>query len=85
MVNEASDTFSPEDDENYKRQGFDFIGTLSSLVTSAFNEQTVHDSQIRSVGTRQNVRLFTVTIPDDYKGEACLCGVSMRPNYEFTD
>lgn len=79
-------TFSPEDDENYKRQGFDFIGTLSSLVTSAFNEQTVRDSQVRSVDTQQNVRLFTVTIPDGYKGEGLpLWRFSMRPNFEFTD
>ncbi|WP_241649907.1 hypothetical protein [Rosenbergiella collisarenosi] len=79
-------TFSPEDDENYKRQGFDFIGTLSALVTSAFNEQTVRDSQVRSVDTQQNVRVFTVTIPDGYKGEGLpLWRFSMRPNFEFTD
>lgn len=78
--------FTPEDDENYKRQGFDFIGTLSSLVTAAFNEQTVLDSQVRSVDTRQNVRLFSINIPDDYKGEGLpLWRFSMHPNFEFTD
>ncbi|UCZ80944.1 hypothetical protein LHL03_07380 [Pectobacterium carotovorum] len=77
-------TFSPQDYDNFKRQGFDSIGTLSSLVTAAFNEQTVLDSQVRSVDSFQ--RLFTVTIPNDYKGEGLpLWRFSMRPNFDFTD
>lgn len=79
-------TFSPVDYENFKRQGFDFIGTLSSLVTAAFNEQTVLEGQVRSVDTRLNVRLFTVKIPDDYKGNGLpLWRFSMRPNFENAD
>ncbi|ALE98999.1 hypothetical protein ACSJL2_000467 [Serratia sarumanii] len=79
-------TFSPRSDENFKLQGFDFIGTLSSLVTAAFNELTVLDSQVRSVDTRQNARLFSIAIPDDYKGESLpLWRFSIQPNYEFTD
>nr|WP_315298756.1 hypothetical protein [Raoultella terrigena] len=77
-------TFSPQNYDNFERQGFDFIGTLSSLVTAAFNEQTVLDSQVRSVDTLQ--RLFTITIPDDYKGEGLpLWRFSMKPNLDFTD
>lgn len=77
-------TFSPHDYDNFKRQGFDFIGTLSSLVTAAFNEQTVLDSHVRSVDILH--RLFTVTIPDDYKGEGLpLWRFSMQPNFDFID
>lgn len=78
--------FSPETYDNYEQQGFDLIATLSSLITEAFNEQTVNDSQVKSIDTRLNARLFTMNIPPDFKGEALpLWQFSMHPNHEFTD
>ena len=79
-------TFSPQDYENYHKQGFDFIGTLSSMVSEAFNEQTVYDSQVKSLDTIQSARLFTINIPSDYQGEVLsLVRVSPRPNFEFPE
>lgn len=79
-------TFSPRDYDNYHKQGFDFIGTLSSMVSTAFNEHTVYDSQVKSLDTVQSARLFTINIPHDYKGEALpLIQVSPRPNFAFTE
>ncbi|NWA64109.1 hypothetical protein HX773_24740 [Pantoea sp. B9002] len=79
-------TFSPKEYDNFNMQGFDFIATLSSLVTEIFNEQTVYDSEIKSIDMRINSRLFPINIPDEYKGEALpLWRISPQPNYEFVE
>lgn len=85
-LNSIRFTFSPHDYENVNLQGFDFIGTLSAMVTKAFNEQTIYDSQIKSLDTGLNARLFSIKIPDHYDGDALpLYLVSPRPNYDFPE
>lgn len=77
-------TFKPESSENAELNGFDFIGNLSSMITSAFNELTVSERQVTSIDTKLEPRAFSITIPEGYKGKKLpLWLMSQQPNTEF--
>lgn len=76
--------FTPPSMENVVEQGFDIIGHLSSMITSAFNEHTIYDQQVTAIDTRVEPDLFSVKIPNDYKGKVLpLWRFNIQPNDEF--
>lgn len=76
--------FNPPSMENVVEQGFDIIGHLSSMITSAFNEHTIYDQQVTAIDTRVEPDLFSVKIPNDYKGKVLpLWRFNIQPNDEF--
>lgn len=77
-------TFRPIDPENTERNGFNVIGNLSSMITTAFNELTVNERQVTSIDTMLDPRAISITIPDGYKGKNLpLWFMSQEPNTEF--
>ncbi|MDU6091792.1 MAG: hypothetical protein E6663_10375 [Staphylococcus lugdunensis] len=77
-------TFNPDAPDNIEREGFDVIGHLSSMITEAFNEQTVYERQVTAIDTKSEPEVFSVTIPKDYKGETLpLWRFSIQPNPDF--
>ncbi|MEQ5217662.1 hypothetical protein [Morganella morganii] len=77
-------TFRPIDPENTERNGFNIIGNLSSMITTAFNELTVNEQQVTSIDTMLGPRAISITIPDGYKGKNLpLWFMSQEPNTEF--
>ncbi|WP_217546404.1 hypothetical protein [Pantoea sp. GbtcB22] len=76
--------FNPETPENIEREGFDFIGHLSSMITEAFNEQTVYERQITAIDTKSEPEVFSVKIPQNYKGKTLpLWRFKIEPNPDF--
>lgn len=63
-------TFCPESLEDFKRNGFAMFGSLSSMITEAYNEHTVYEKQITAITSRVDPGVFSVEIPRDYKGSA---------------
>lgn len=79
-------TFKPDSSEIAEKQGFDFIGDLSSMITSAFNEQTVYEQKVTSIDTRMEPDVFSASISQEYKGEQLpLWLFSVEPNPNFTE
>lgn len=77
-------TFDPDAPENIESQGFDVIGHLSSMITEAFNEQTVYEQQVTAIDTKSEPDVFSVTIPENYKGKNLpLWRFNMQPNSDF--
>lgn len=77
-------TFRPKDPDNTKLNGFDFIGNLSSMITTAFNELTVNERRVTSIDTMLEPHALSITIPEGYKGKNLpLWLISQQPNAEF--
>lgn len=77
-------TFKPQTDENTELNGFDFIGNLSSMITTAFNELTVSESQVTAIDTKLEPSSFSIEIPEGYKGKQLpLWIISQQPNADF--
>lgn len=77
-------TFKPQDSENTELNGFDFIGNLSSMITTAFNEQTVSEQQVTAIDTVLDPHVLAITIPKGYKGKQLpLWFIRQQPNPEF--
>lgn len=77
-------TFKPQTDENTELNGFDFIGNLSSMITTAFNELTVSENQVTAIDTKLEPSSFSIEIPEGYKGKQLpLWIISQQPNADF--
>ncbi|HGM5472952.1 TPA: hypothetical protein ACKP1C_000140 [Serratia marcescens] len=77
-------TFNPDSLESYEKSGFDIIGSLSSMITSAFNEQTIYENKIAAIDMKADIDAFSVKIPEDYKHkELPLWILDLRANPEF--
>ncbi|WP_460090642.1 hypothetical protein [Pseudomonas sp. S2_E02] len=67
-----------------EEQGFAMLGSLSSMVTSAYNEHTVYESKVYALDARVNPEMFSVHIPNDYKGDQLpLWQFCIQPNMKF--
>ncbi|MGE6200839.1 hypothetical protein ACLH0M_14755 [Aeromonas media] len=76
--------FNPQSLENATEQGFDIIGHLSSMITSAFNEHTIYEQQVTAIDAKVEPDVFSVKIPEDYKGKVLpLWRFDIQPNPEF--
>lgn len=73
-----SPEYPPED------QPFSMIGDLSSMVSSAYKEQTVYERSVIALDTDLDPEVFSVEIPDKYHGEELhLWQFTIRPNPNF--
>jgi hypothetical protein len=54
--------------------GFELIGNLSTMITAAFNEQTIREQTVTAIDTRHEPEVFGITIPKDYKVRFCHFG-----------
>lgn len=78
-------TFKPDTQENTEHEGFAVIGHLSSMITEAFNEQTVYERQVTAIDTQSEPGVFSVTIPENYEGKTLpLWRFKIQPNPDFT-
>lgn len=59
--------YNPEEPE--EEQGFSFIGTLSSMISTAYSELTVYERKVAALDVKQNPSVFSVEVPEGYKGE----------------
>lgn len=79
-------TLSPEIPENFERNGFDFIGVLSTMITKEFNIQTIQGKKVTAMDTNLEPHDFSVKIPSDYKGGSLpLWRISMLPNLDYKE
>lgn len=76
--------FTPEADSGNDDQPFKIIGTLSSMVSMAFSEQTVRNQKVIALSARQDPEVFSLHISQDYRGNALpLWQFSFLPNPDF--
>jgi len=70
--------FPPEE------QKFSMIGELSSMVSSSYGEQTIYEKSVIALDTNLEPSIFSVEIPDGYKGKDLpLWQFVMQPNSDF--
>ncbi|EMT5712767.1 hypothetical protein WMR32_005265 [Klebsiella oxytoca] len=76
--------FYPESSEGFERDGFAMLGSISSMITEAYNEHTVYEQEVTAISTKAEPDVFSVDIPKDYKGEVLgLWRFAMQANPEF--
>lgn len=77
-------TFNPDSSEDVERNGFAMFGSLSSMITEAFNEHTVYEQEVTAITPKADPDVFSVEIPKDYKGKALgLWCFIMQANPDF--
>ncbi len=75
-------THSPEFPS--EEQSFSMVGELSSMISSAYGEQTVYEKSVIALDTNLEPSVFTVKIPEGYKGKNLpLWQFIIQPNPEF--
>ncbi|MFV1577481.1 hypothetical protein VWZ87_12385 [Phaeobacter sp. JH20_37] len=79
-------SFSSSPREATTDQGFEIVGSLSSMVSNAFRELTVDDgSDIVSLDVKYDPEFFELAIPENYKGEGLpIWQFIIQPNPEFS-
>lgn len=73
--------FSPR--EPVKDQGLQIVGTLSTMVSIAWSELTVKGSVVVSLDVKQDPDVFSLGIPEGYKGSLPLWQFILQPNYDM--
>lgn len=58
---------NPEEPE--EEQEFKFIGTLSSMISTAYSELTVYERKVAALDVKHNPSVFSLEIPESYSGE----------------
>lgn len=77
-------SFFPQSMECFENNGFSILGNLSSMITEAFNEHTVYEQEVTAITSREEPDVFSVKIPEDYKGEVLkLWRFSFEANPDF--
>lgn len=77
-------TFNPESSEDFERNGFAMFGSLSSMITEAYNEHTVYEQEVTAITPKADPDVFSVEIPKNYKGKALdLWRFIMQANPDF--
>ncbi|MDX0481437.1 hypothetical protein GOD90_20390 [Sinorhizobium medicae] len=59
--------FAPEEPE--ENQGFDVVGSLSQMISTAYQELTVKDGAVASLDVKQDPAFFRLAIPEDFKDD----------------
>jgi len=73
--------FEPEHPSD--NEGFDMIGYLSSMISTAYRERTILDDKVVSIDANVDPVQFNIGIPDDYKSdELPLWRFKIQPNFE---
>jgi hypothetical protein len=74
--------YSPE--EPVESQHFQFIGTMSSMVSTGFREITAKEGKVLTISLKSDPTLFKVLIPENYQGEKLpLWRFTLQPNLDF--
>lgn len=79
--------YSPEfeKEQDIINQGFSMIGTLSSMISRMYNENTVNNGKVVAVDVNLNPKDFKVFIPENYESKNLpLWRFSPRPNPDFS-
>jgi hypothetical protein len=77
-------SFGPPEEEKLDDQPFRSVGTLSSMVSSAFQELTVEDNGVVSMDVGYDPSFFHLQIPEKYKGGSLpLWQFVLQANMEF--
>lgn len=77
-------SFKPELEDELDNQPFQSLGTLSSMISSAFQELTVENNGVVSMDVRYDPVFFNLEIPKNYKGNSLpLWQFVLEPNMEF--
>ncbi|MBX3110237.1 MAG: hypothetical protein KF743_13740 [Fimbriimonadaceae bacterium] len=72
-----------EPEEWEPRQGFAFLGFLSSMISNVFRSRTTKDDRVSLLSPQGDPGTFGICIPDDYKGDVLkLWRFHQRPNRE---
>ena len=65
-------------------QGFQIVGTLSAMVSSAYREMTMRESAVVSIDVKHDPDMFSIRIPEGYKAKSLpLWQFILQPNYEM--
>ncbi|PDS46347.1 hypothetical protein CO662_36170 [Rhizobium anhuiense] len=74
--------FAPE--EPAEEQGFDFVGSLSQMISSAYRELTIRDGAVASLDVKQHPEFFNPAIPQDFNDDRLpLWQMIIVPNERF--
>ncbi|MDR0189780.1 hypothetical protein RCO22_12595 [Pseudomonas yamanorum] len=64
--------------------GFAIVGDFSSMVSSAYHEQTVYEQKVIALDSKNDPDLFSVDIEDGYSGKNLpLWQLAINPNLDF--
>lgn len=81
--NILSVTYTSSPESETPNQGFELMGSLSSMVSRQFNESTTSDRGVERFAPSIEPDSFGVIIPSEYKGKSLpLWRFIMKPNYE---
>lgn len=73
--------FSPEEPNH--EHSFSAVGTLSSMISTAYSERTVHEQSVIALDIKAHPDMFAPDIPLAFKGTALpLWQFLIEPNYE---
>jgi hypothetical protein len=73
-----------ESEEVHDDQGFETIGGLSQVVSSAYRELTVDDTGVVALDIRHDPEVFTLKIPEGFKNQTLpLWQFILQPNPKF--
>ncbi|CAK1816547.1 PD-(D/E)XK nuclease superfamily protein [Vibrio crassostreae] len=74
-------TFEPEDSS--ENNGFDSIGYLSSMISSAYREYTIEGDKVIAVDANVEPSQFNIGIPENYNSKTLpLWRFQIQPNFE---
>lgn len=73
--------FSPE--EPNREHSFAAVGMLSSMISTAYSERTVHEQSVMALDIKAHPEIFAPNIPLELKGTALpLWQFLIKPNYD---
>ena len=77
-------SFDPVEEGEPSDQSFRSVGTMSSMVSSAFQEMTVEENGVVSMDVGHDPSVFQLQIPEKYKGRSLpLWQFVLQPNMDF--
>ncbi|RWM11822.1 MAG: hypothetical protein EOR73_31985 [Mesorhizobium sp.] len=64
-------------------QEFQIVGTLSAMVSRAYQEMTMRESDVVSIDVKHDPDIFSLSIPEGYRGSLPLWQFILQPNYDL--
>lgn len=76
--------FEPE--ERIEGQPFEMLGSLSALISHAYDDLTTKERKVRRLRARAPADKLGIAIPQDYTGKSLpLWRFSFKPNFDFAE
>lgn len=80
-------SFESVEPSNQNNQGFEFVGSLSSIIAQNYINVSIHEfdnEKNQLIMPQQEPEYFSVLIPENYNGKALpLWQFKVKPNYEY--